>query len=123
MRMSVRGGLTAGWDWPSRSHSAETCSSLSWARARTIFNRDLSASSLKTSVSRWMVVSETLMGEVVTGGFLATLDFTLSADALFKATDPPPRRAPGPPPRRVWQPPIRLAWENRDRVAGTAPFT
>src|SRR5437764_3781573 len=101
MRMSVRWWLTAGWDWPSRSHSAETCSSRSWARARTIFNRDLSASSLKTSVIRWMVASDTLMGDLVARGALAALDFTPSADELLKAEHPPPRRAPGPPPRRV----------------------
>src|SRR4051794_8316920 len=63
MRMRVRWWLTAGCEAGSpalshnSSHRAETCSSPSRARARTICRRDLSASILKTSVSRLNMLS------------------------------------------------------------------
>src|SRR5262245_10987754 len=63
MRINVRWWLTAGCDWPSNSHNADTCISPSRASANKILRRERSARSLKISLRLWIVPSDTLIVE------------------------------------------------------------
>src|SRR5262245_36483021 len=120
MRISVRWWLTAGCDWPSSLHSAETCICPSCARASTIFSRDLSASSLKTSVRFWMSRSGTFSGEAG-GASLAPWPVVwdlrfMGSDTLLKVGVPQPEAC------HVGSPPVRQRDEHgRTKAAQNSP--
>src|SRR5262249_41578285 len=76
---------TAGCDWLSRSHSAETCNSPSWARANRILRRDRSERDLKISVRPSMVLSDTVMLDVTLAGPLLARGLGVPTDVGFKA--------------------------------------